>query len=346
MDLVPRFLDALERELSVLEPATPIDTLFIGGGTPTILDTKSMTRLFHLIGRRLALTPGSECSIEANPNHLDESMCQQLQDCGVNRISIGGQSFQPSKLLFLDRSHTPAELQAAIRTAEKFFDNISLDLIFGCPEETLSDWNRDLGQVIDSKLNHVSTYGLTYEKGAKNWGLLHRGAIQPLDSERELELYRSAIARLLSDGYEHYEVSNFARAGQRCQHNEAYWLNRRWLAFGPGAARFLGRVRSVNHRSTTRYIRLVEQGQCPVEERDELSDEQILRDRFVFGMRRLEGIDWNSQASDFQPSLRKEFESQIHQMCQWNLFEFADGRLKLTDKGLYVSDSIWPRFFW
>ncbi len=297
-----------------------------------------------MIHRWLPISENGEFSVEANPIHIDLSLCSLLRSLGINRLSIGAQSFQQDKLKRLDRDHTPEQLEQAIEIARKHFDNVSLDLIFGSPEEKLQDWTVDLGQAVERDVQHISTYGLTIEKGAKLFGLLQSGQITAVEDEIELQMYQAARRVLQSSGFEHYEVSNFAKPDFRCQHNEAYWLNRRWWAFGPGAARFVGRVRSTNHRSTTQYLRLIEQGHCPSHERDVLSDEQILRDQFVFGMRRLEGITWPEFREQFSSPLRESFERTIDTMFEWGLFESHANQLRLTEKGLVVSDSIWPYF--
>ena len=343
-DLIPRYLEALAQELSHLGRPFPVKTLFIGGGTPTVLGSQQWKELGQLLHRWLPLENHGEFSVEANPIHVDDSLCHLLRSIGVNRISIGGQSFQVEKLQRLDRDHTPEQLQRAIEIAKRYFDNVSLDLIFGAPDESLEDWKSDLAQATSHGIQHLSTYGLTIEKGARFFGMLQNGQIHALEDEIELQMYQQARVVLTNAGFEHYEVSNFALPGFRCQHNEAYWLNRRWWAFGPGAARFVGRVRSTNHRSTTQYLRLIANGSCPSHERDLLSDEQILRDQFVFGMRRLEGIAWLEFRNAFSPPLRETFERSIATMIDWGLFQTHENRLQLTEKGLVVSDSIWPYF--
>ncbi len=182
-DLYDRFLDALEKELSGLLISRPVQTVFLGGGTPSILPPPQSIRLLAMLGRWLPITSRSnsdrdkvakyltEFSIEANPLDVTTDFCKRCKDHGIDRVSIGGQSFQPNKLQHLERDHSPADLRRAIETAKEHFNRVSVDLIFGAPGETLEDWCCDLDAVIAAEIDHVSTYGLTYEKGAKFWSL-------------------------------------------------------------------------------------------------------------------------------------------------------------------------------
>ena len=343
-DLVGQFLDALERELAGLGVARDIQTLFFGGGTPTYLNTKQLARLIELAHRWLPLEPGGEWSCEANPLDCTSEKLHLLRDAGVTRLSIGGQSFNDAKLKLLERDHTGRQLRDALALAQTIFPSVSLDLIFASPDETLPEWRCDLSEVIALGVTHVSAYGLTIEKGSAFYGRQLRGNLPTVAESLELDMYNEAIDRLTEAGLAHYEVSSFARAGERCRHNEAYWLGLPWLAFGPGAAGYDGRVRTVNHRSLHTYMRRMATTANPVAERDELDDEQQVRERFVFGMRRLEGIDLRSLATPgvLEPEelFRPYLDSAIH--AGW--FTREGDRVRLTRAGLVISDALWPDF--
>jgi oxygen-independent coproporphyrinogen-3 oxidase len=263
---------------------------------------------------------------------------------GVTRVSLGGQSFNPTKLKTLERDHSPEQLVAAIEISRKYLPSVSLDLIFATPDESLLGWQADLNAALAFPLNHVSTYGLTFERGTMFWNRLQKNLLRSADEELERAMYAAAIDRLTAAGFEHYEVSNFARPGHRCRHNEAYWSGDGYFAVGPGAARYVDGRREMNHRSTTTYIKRVLSGQSPVAESEELSAEDRARELLVFGLRRLSGVE----RLDFERRSGFSWESlvgdELNKVIDLGLLEETDDRLRLTREGLFVSDAIWPRF--
>ena len=282
--------------------------------------------------------------MEANPIDVSDEFCERTSSLGINRLSIGGQSFQQSKLKRLDRDHTPEQLIASVECAKKYFPSVSLDLIFAAPDETLEGWQNDLLTAIELEVQHISTYGLTFEKGARFWGMRERREILSIPEELELKLYQEAMKSLCSHNFEHYEVSNFAKPGHSCKHNQNYWLGKSWWAFGPSAARFIGNQRSVNHRGTIEYIRRIEQHRSPVEELEHLTLDQLIRERFVFGMRQLAGVNWNSLKSEGEASTRDSIEEVIvkHVAAGWML---RDGEnVRLSRDGLFISDALWSEY--
>ena len=216
-----------------------MDTLFLGGGTPTQLPADRLARLITNRRRWFPLADGYELSIEANPADVTDDRLAQLAELGVTRISLGGQSFDSAKLLRL-KDHTPEQLSAAVTIARRWMRSVSIDLIFGVPGESLAVWQHDLETAIALAPDHVSTYGLTFERGTAFWSRLAHGQLTRLDEELERAMYAAAIDTLSAEGFEHYEVSNFARTGHRCRHNEIYWAGGGYYAAGPGAARFVG----------------------------------------------------------------------------------------------------------
>jgi oxygen-independent coproporphyrinogen-3 oxidase len=365
-DLIDAYLDALTRELSGLGQPQEVDTLFLGGGTPTHLPPKELQHLFAIVGYWFPSAPDGEVSVEANPRDLfsiapeDGSFGSRKQGrigsrtvqqrlvilgrSGVTRISLGAQSFDERKLKLLERDHDARVIIDAFNSARQFANSVSLDLIFGIPGESLADWQRDLAQAIALAPDHLSTYGLTFEKGTAFWSQLSRGSLARVEEDVERQMYELAIDMLTAAGYEHYEVSNFARPGHRCRHNEAYWTGQPYFAAGPGAARFVGGRRETNHRSTTTYIRRVLAGQSPVAESEELGPEDAARERLVFALRRLEGIDKAAFAAETSFSVEQLGGQALARLIDLGLLDLSAGRLKLTRKGLLVSDAIWPEF--
>ena len=283
-----------------------------------------------------------EFTVEANPSDITAARLQVLADAGVTRISLGAQSFNYDKLDLLERNHDAMNIEGAILLARDFGFDVSLDLIFGTPGEATQTWHKDLQWALETEPDHISTYGLTYEQGTSFWTRLRRGQFTRLDEESEGQMYEAAIDTLTAAGFEHYEVSNFARPGKRCRHNEAYWAGDGYFAAGPGAARYVNGRREMNHRSTTTWLKRVLQGQSPVAETEELAPEDRARELLVFALRRLAGVDrtWFAERTGFSiESLAGEI---FPGYVAAGLLADDGQRLRLTRRGLLVSDALWP----
>lgn len=341
-ELQDAYLDALERELAGLGQPRPVETLFLGGGTPTRLRGGRLAQLLSLARHWFPLAPGGEWSCEANPADLDRDTARCLAAAGVNRLSLGGQSFRNQTLAVLERDHTGAQLAEAIDLARQHFPSVALDLIFAVPGQSLADWRDDLRRARESGVQHVSTYGLTFEKGAAFWGRLARGELPRADEELERQQFLAAIDELTAAGIVHYEVSNFARPGHACRHNEAYWAGEEYFAAGPGAARYVAGRREVNHRSTSTWIRRLLAGQSPVAEREALAPEDRAREALVFGLRRMRGIRLAEFAVRFGFDALALGGRALARQIERGSLEERDGWLRLTRQGLCISDSIWP----
>ncbi len=350
-ELIPAFLSALSAELAqCLGEPQSFDTIFLGGGTPTHLSPQALEQLLQLLSRWLKLEAGGEYSCEANPLDCTAQRLELLRGYGVNRISLGGQSFNDAKLRRLERDHNGRQLVDALGRCHEVFPRVALDLIFASPEETLDDWQTDLARALASPASHLSTYGLTIERGSAFYGRALRSELHELTDELQLEMYEHAIDELAARGWEHYEVSNFARPGQRCRHNEAYWFGKPWLAFGPGAASFEHSpdgqtfTRRVNHRSTTTYLRKQRQGESLVGEAERLTREEFARERFVFGLRRLDGVDLAELNRWWGGEVRSLFEPHLSRYIEREWLAQTEDTIRLTRAGLVISDGLWPAF--
>jgi oxygen-independent coproporphyrinogen-3 oxidase len=347
-DLIAAYLDALAAELSWLGGPHPVQTLFLGGGTPTHLPPQQLERLVAIVRRTFPLTAGGEFSVEANPIDLcavtGQERSRLLAAAGVTRVSLGVQSFDPAKLALLERDHHAAQIEEAVAQARTFAQSVSLDLIFDTPGETLASWQNDLSRAIALAPDHLSTYGLTFEKGTAFWTRLARGDLARAAEDDERAMYLAAIDTLTAAGFEHYEVSNFARSGHRCRHNETYWTGGQYFAAGPGAARFIAGRRETNHRSTTTYLQRILAGQSPVAESETLPPEDAARERLVFALRRLEGIDLAAFATATGFDAKALGGAALTRFVDLGLLSLSDERLALTRQGLLVSDAIWPEF--
>lgn len=338
------YLTAIEREISSLAEPHEVDTLFLGGGTPTHLSEPQLARLLSAARRWLPLARAAEMTIEANPIDLSAEKVSFLADEGVTRVSLGVQSFDDEKLRVLERDHRRETILLAVELSRARFPSVAIDMIFGSPGETLEGWHADLEMLMAVRPDHVSTYGLTFERGTTFWGRLRRDELQQVAEEVERAMYLSAIDRLAAAGYEHYEVSNFARPGHRSRHNQVYWRGEPYLAFGPGAARYVAGRREMNHRSVTTYLRRVLAGQSPVAESERLEPRDLAIERLVFALRMLEGVDPAEFASNTGYTVEELVGPMLKQVASQGLMAVQPARIRLTREGLLISDAIWGRF--
>lgn len=340
--MVEPYLTALESELTSLASPREVDTLYFGGGTPTFLDPDQLQRLCECVLAWHPLANGYEWTVEANPGDLDPQRIEVLAACGVNRLSLGVQSFRDEKLKLLERDHNCQDIERAVELARAANMRVSVDLIFSAPGESLAEWKADLEAALALQPEHVSTYGLTYEQGTTFWNRLQKDELLPVAEDIEREMYLTAIDHLSSAGFEHYEISNFAKPGQRSRHNQAYWSGDGYFAAGPGAARYVDGVRETNHRSTTTYLKRVSAGDSPVAEREELDGEQRAREQLIFGLRRLTGVERTAFEARTGYAVDELAGEQIARFVALGLLLDDGQTIRLTREGLLVSDSLWP----
>lgn len=341
-ELAENYLQAVQLEWERRGQPGPVDTLYFGGGTPTQLSLPQLEQLCRLAAQWHPLARGGEWTIEANPDDVDEPLVALLVAVGVTRVSLGSQSLAAQKLQALDRSHTPEAIVRAAGLLQAAGLQVAADLIFAAPGESLAAWRTDVAAMIALAPDHVSTYGLTFERGTRFWSERLRGDLVEADEELQRDMYAAAIDELTAAGFEHYEISNFARPGRRSRHNEAYWAGAEYFAVGPGAARYVAGVRETNHRSTTTYLRRVLAGESPVAEREQLDSDARARERLIFGLRRTEGVcrDWFQEQTGL--SLDELAGAAIGKYVQLGLLVDDGGCIRLTRDGLFVSDAIWP----
>jgi len=343
-DLIDAYLEALAIELTKLERPCEVDTLFFGGGTPTHLPAPELERLMTLARRWFPPAPGAEICVEANPAGLDDVKIAVLAQAGVNRVSLGVQSFDDAVLKLLERDHRGAEVPAVVERVRRRIPNIGLDLIFGVPGQSFGLWRDTLAQAIALRPTHVSTYGLTFEKGTAFQSRLNKGLLQRCDEEVERQMYELAMDELPRAGLEQYELSNFARAGFRSRHNEVYWAGRPFFGFGPGAARYAAGRRELNHRSVTTWINRVLAGQSPIAESEELSAEGSARELVMLNLRRGEGIHLAQFREQTGFDFRQLAGEALPRHLRQGLLEECDGHIRLTREGRFLADTVFAEY--
>jgi oxygen-independent coproporphyrinogen-3 oxidase len=340
-DLFDDYFTALGIELKRLSQPIELDTLYLGGGTPTHVGPDGVKRLFSEFHNALQTSPAAEVTIEANPLDVTEAMIEAFHACGINRVSLGVQSLNPVTLEKLDRDHRESDVRRVMNLLGKSGFTVSVDLIIAVPEQTLDMVARDVEEIISLCAHHISVYCLTWEEGTAFWGKRARGTLTPVVEDLEREMYELVIDQLSVAGYQQYEVSNFAQPAMTCRHNKVYWDCRAWEAFGPGAARFDGRKRTTNVRSVSAWIKKLLNDQSVTGDVDTMTPEGAARERLVLGLRQRCGIDRLAflEASGFEVDdlARKPIEEWVAA----GLAEDDGCRIRLTRSGLLLSDSLW-----
>jgi oxygen-independent coproporphyrinogen-3 oxidase len=339
-DLRERYVDSLIAELTTLGTPQPVNTLFLGGGTPSHLTAGQLDRLLDAILTWLPPLPGHEFSLEANPESLDTGKIKILANHGVTRVSLGAQSFQIPLLKALGRDHTPDEIPRAVQRVKRHLAEVSLDLIFGAPGQTLSEWQTDLAKALELKPDHISTYGLTYETGTPLWKDRQRGRVRSLDEDAELALYECAIDTLTAAGFEHYEISNFARVSRRCRHNEVYWANHAYFGLGMGAARYQMGRRELNTRDLSTYLRKALAGEPATFQSEELSAPERARETLALGLRRTDGVARESFRVQTGFDLDELVGETIPRYVTLGMMEDDGTAIRLTRKGKPLADAV------
>jgi putative oxygen-independent coproporphyrinogen III oxidase len=333
--LIPAWLKAVGQEISLYaREFSAFDTLYLGGGTPSLLAEPELASLLETILQRVSLAPDSEITLEANPDDLTPEKLQCYRHLGVTRLSLGVQSFDDAELRFLGRRHTAGQSREAIRLARAAgFANLSLDLIYGLPEQTLADWERNLATALSLAPEHLSCYQLTVEPGTE---LARRQRGTALwGEERERELFLCTSAYLTGQGYLHYEISNFARGEAHVsRHNLKYWRRAPYLGLGPAAHSFDGVRRWWNHRSLAAYCRALAAGEAPVAERETLSEEQARLERLYLGFRTAAGVDLAAMGNCGRES------AVFADLQRQGLLRLKDGRAVPTIQGFLLADRL------
>ena len=341
-DLVDEYFSALSKELQRVEGRPILDTLFFGGGTPSHLGPHGIRQLVEIIHNHFCLGSDVEFTIEANPLDVTQQFVAAVVEAGITRVSLGSQSLNPRTLESLDRDHSPDDIVTAVSQLLDSGMAVSLDLMVAAPGQKLVEVENDLIGIEQLNVQHVSVYCLTWEKGTAFESARRRGELLPMEEDMERRMFEKTIERLKSAGYEHYEISNFAQPGYRCRHNEAYWKCQPWEAFGPGAARFDGRVRKTNHRSTTTWIRKVLAGEDSTMEVDSMTAEEAARERIVVGLRRRDGIERRAFTSATGFEMDALAGKVIRQWVKAGLAEDNGSDIRLTHEGMILSDTMWP----
>jgi len=341
-ELVPAFLDALEAELSCLGEPHAVETLYLGGGTPSYLPLQALQRVVDMARHWFPLQPGHEFTLEANPADLTAELASQLVSWGVTRVVLGVQSFQDATLAELERDHREEEIRGAVGVLQDSGIHLSLDMMFAVPGQTLAGWQRDLQDSVELAPEHISVLGLVIEQGTPFHARAEKGELVEAGEELQRSMYLAALAQLQGAGFEHYEISSFSKPGHRSRHNQVYWNGEDYYAAGPGATRLINGRRETNHRDTTTYLEKIDAGLSPVCESSLLSTEMAARERLVFGLCQIQGVEAGEFLERTGYPLGELMGEYLEQYTSQGLLDWDESMLRLTRDGLLVSDSLWP----
>lgn len=344
-ELKERYVDALIREIHMrkddfarlgtsLSPSST-STVYFGGGTPSSLSVCDIERIVGALESTFNGTP-SEVTLEMNPDDVTKDYIKAVRQMGINRISMGIQTFDDSRLQFIRRRHNAPQAEKAVMTIrEEGIHNVSIDLMFGFPNQTMDEWVTDIDKAIALHPTHISAYSLMYEEGTPLFHMLQKGEINQIDDETSLAMYTELINRLTANGYEHYEISNFAMPGYRSVHNSSYWHDTPYLGFGAAAHSYNKDTRSWNIPNLKKYIESIESGVLPSES-EVIDADTHYNDLITTALRTREGLNLDDLPQKYREYALVNAKKSISE----HLLEATDSHIRLTREGLFVSDMV------
>ncbi|HET9111530.1 MAG TPA: radical SAM family heme chaperone HemW [Ktedonobacterales bacterium] len=331
-------------------------TIFFGGGTPSLLTPAQIAQLLDTARAAFDLDPDAEITMEANPGALEYERLDDVRGAGVNRLSMGAQSFDPALLRWMGRIHSPEEIETAFRSARAAgFTNINLDFIFALPGQSRQTWEDTLERALALEPDHLSLYNLIVEEGTPLYGWVARGKVREVDEDTAADMYEYAQRRLDAAGYQHYEISNWARPGHACEHNLTYWRNLAWIGLGAGGSSFYAGRRFTNARPIRDYIARVraslkESGDASaalpagaVVENEVISRELEMAETAMLALRLAEGLSLQSFSERYGQGFWQTFEQRLSDIQSLGLLEESAGSIRLTDRGRMVGNEVFAR---
>ncbi|MFW2136052.1 radical SAM family heme chaperone HemW [Chryseobacterium sp. TY4] len=318
-----------------------LDSLYFGGGTPSILEAKEIGKIIDEANRYFEFTPDMELTLEANPDDLKSSFLKEIKNIGVNRLSIGTQSFFEDDLILMNRAHTASEAESSIKRAQDFgLENISVDLIYGSPTSTVEQWKQNLTKIIELQVPHVSSYALTIEPKTilDNW--ITQQKVKSPDEAFQNDAFFYMSEFLKQNGFDHYEISNFGKPNFHSKHNSSYWEYKEYLGIGPSAHSYDGKnLRSWNVANNTKYIKSLSENQLPIE-REELNENDRYNEMLMIGLRTQKGVDLMRFKNNFSSDMIFTFENSIQQKIKEGILKIENNRLIIPEQHWFMADGI------
>ncbi len=348
---VLEYLKALDKEMELtvsLHPPSNIKTIFVGGGTPSILAPKELEILFKSIKKHFPVwnKHDFEFTVEANPGSVELDKLQVMKEYGVNRISMGVEAFQDELLQYIGRIHTVRDAYDSIENAYKIgITNINIDLMFGLPKQTLEMMKESLKKAIALDLPHYSIYSLKVEENTLFDSLYQKGKLPLPDEESELQMFLLTIEELKKNGYKHYEISNFAKSGYESKHNMNYWKNGYYYGIGAGAHGYINDIRNENIKGINPYIKmLLESQSLPRFDEYQVTAKDKMENMMILGLRLLDGVSYREFKEAFSLNLRKEYQKEMDKLIHLGLLMEDNQGIRLTKKGLIYGNNVFAEF--
>ena len=343
------YVSAVIREMQLRQEyigGEPLDTIYFGGGTPSQLQQADFERIFKAIDCLFNISSCKEITLEANPDYMTPEYVASLRNLPFNRVSMGVQSFKEKDLHFLNRRHDREQaLRAVGLCKENGIPNISIDLIYGLPGQTLEEWQENLNDAIHLEIPHISAYHLIYEEGTALYKLMEAGKVAPIEEELSVTLFSTLINRLAEAGYLHYEISNFARPGYFSQHNSSYWTGKKYIGIGPSAHSYDGESRQWNISSLPHYLEGIRTG-IPNIEIEKLDINTKYNDFIITGLRTMWGIRTSDIREQFGEEKQAYLERQAATYLHQGLLIYENDTLTLSKEGIFISDGIMSDLLW
>lgn len=341
------YLSYLDKEFNLYKASGQIDdieTIFIGGGTPSILSADQLERLFSIIGENVDLSKLREYTMESNPGSLTRDKLELMKAGGLNRLSIGLQASQDHLLKFLERIHTYEEFLESYRLARLAgFDNINIDLMFAFQGQTLEDWRETLERLVSLEPDHISAYSLIIEEGTKFFNMYEDGSLTDYDEDEYVQMYRYTIDYLADKGYGQYEISNFAKQDKECRHNLIYWDDREYYGLGLGSSGYLGGKRYTNYKNMFNYYKKLDAGEKPIAFEETISNREKLNEYLILGLRKIEGISRTKYLDRLKNIDEDKYKENIEIINSYigsgHIIQEGD-HIRLSQTGLEISDTI------
>ena len=322
-----------------------IKTIYLGGGTPTILSGVQIYNILEFCKSKFTIDKDAEITIEANPGTLDGKKLKLLIESGINRLSLGAQSFNNLFLKKLGRIHNTQDIIDSYYLAREIgFSNINIDIMFALPDQTTEDLQITLKKAISLKPDHLSLYNLTIKPGTEYYKKYKKGKLKLPNEGEEFDMYNWAIIFLEESGFEHYEISNFARPYKRSMHNLIYWQNKPYLGIGAGAYSFIKGYRYMNYENPARYTKEIMSGKLPVDNGEKLSLRKRMIETIILGLRTKDGVGYIKFKTRFGINLNDIFSKQVTKSVNLGLLQKDDYRIKLTKKGIFLANTVFREF--
>lgn len=346
-DVFESYIDAVIAEMQKINSHINyriVDSVFIGGGTPSILPLGMIGKIMNELNKSFIIDNKAEITIEANPCTISPEKIKEYISSGINRLSLGLQAWQDEILVFLGRQHTLSRFLKAYEDAVKNgFDNINIDLIFGIPYQTLSQWKQTIQNVVSLKPKHVSTYSLSIEEGTKLFDILNNNQNEIINEDDERKMYWEAVDILNNNGYKHYEISNFSLSGYQCRHNLKYWDANEYIGLGAGAHSYLDRKRFSNIKNVLKYIENAGKYDIKTIE-EELDEFSAVKEHIMLNFRLIDGVDINKFKSIYNINIIDIFKDKINKLINSELVYKKGDFLKLTKKGIDYANQVFIEF--